>query len=96
MSEFKPYQAIMVLNLNCDGTYYDVKGTYIKEMFIGYYKGKHKTEVNTCSVYVEIERLMDHDAYFNLWNSDKSKLPAEACGKLQFLAGDYKSEGDLK
>lgn len=93
---FKPYQAVMVLNLNCDGAYYDVKGTYIKEMFRGYYKGKHKTEVNTCAVYVEIERLMDHDDYFKQYHKDKAKLPEKACGKLQFLAGDYKSKGDLK
>lgn len=89
---FKPYQAVMVLNLNCDGAYYDVKGTYIKEMFHGYYKGKHKTEVNTVHVYVDISRLMDHDAYFAQYHQDKAKLPDEAAKALQFLSGDYKSK----
>lgn len=93
MSEFKPYQAVMVLNLNCDGNYCDIKGTYIQKMHHGYYKGKHKTEVNTVSVYVPIERLMDHDGYFKIYNEDKTKLPSEACGNLFFLSGDYKSKG---
>ncbi len=87
---FKPYQAVMVLNQNCDGKYYDVKGTYIEHLTRGSNRGKHKVEVNSTALNVSTERLMDHDEYFALYHSDRSKLPAEAAKELYFMSGDYR------
>lgn len=94
MMMYKPYQTIMVLSLRTDGEYFDTRGTYIKEMTVGTQKGKHQVEINTVVLHFEADRLMDYEEYFKIWNSDKSKLPANANGKLAFLQGDYRSSGD--
>ncbi len=89
---FKPYDAVMVLSLrDGQGNHFDTKGTYLKRETMGSQKGKHKVEVNTCPIHVPLERLMDHDAYFKQYHLDKTKLPAEASGLLNFVSGDYKS-----
>ncbi len=85
---FKPYQAVMVLNLRDGaGKYADTKGIYIRYETMGSQRGKHRVEVNTCQIHVPIERLMDHDAYFKQYHEDRSKLPPEACGQLNFIEG---------
>ncbi len=86
----KPYEAVMVLNLHFNGDYYDCRGTYIKLMTLGRYKGLNKVEVDSTAVYVPNERIMDLETYFKQYNEDKSKLPPEAAKRLFFAQGDHK------
>ena len=87
---FKPYQSVMVLSLrNGQGKYFDTRGTFIKVMTMGTQKGKYKIEVNSTVIYMDLDRLMDHDEYFKIYHKDKAKLPENANGKLDFLEGDY-------
>lgn len=87
---FKPYQIIMVLNIRINDVYCDHKGTFICQMMRGSKKGLYKIEISGNIVYMPLEKLMNYEEYFKLFNSDKSKLPEIAAKKLFFLEGDYK------
>lgn len=82
---FKPYQTIMVLNLYENGSRFDVRGTFIKECLDGPNKGKYQVEVNTIKIHVNKDQVIDYETYFIIYNSDKTKLPSPATGKLNFL-----------
>lgn len=86
---FKPYQTIMVLNMWHDGSRYDMRGTFIKEVSNGLNAGQIQVEVNTIKVHFPETQLMDFEEYFKIYNEDKTKLPSPATGKLNFLEGTY-------
>lgn len=77
----------MVLNHYENGSRYDVGAKFIKECTDGPNKGKYQVELNTVKVHFPKENIMDYEEYFKLYNSDKSKLPSAATGKLNFLEG---------
>lgn len=91
MSEFKKYGPIMVLNVPDGLERFDMKGTYLGIATAGSKKGWHVIEINTVRVHYEIEKLMDFEKYWDIFNGRiDEKLPAEASGVPWCLSGDYK------
>ena len=83
----------MVLSVLVNDKRCDIAATYFKEMMIGSRKGLHQVELDTVKMYFELDKLMNHEEYFKIYNADKSQLPEKACGQLAFKDGDYRSDG---
>ncbi len=77
----------MVLGHWENNSRFDVRATFIKVCTDGPNKGMVQVELNTVKVHFPIEKVMDYETYMKLYNEDKSKLPVEATGKLNFLEG---------
>ena len=84
---FKAYETVMVLNIRVNDIYCDYKGVFIKEMNRGSKKGLFEVEVNSCKLHLPLEKLINYEEYFKLFNSDKTKLPELAAKKLFFMDG---------